>query len=194
MEQSEGRISTVRKFLFVAGLMIVLSAGWSGVSAGASKNSIWVIREFILSSPSNGFVESVGENSQSPFTAKTLASEENRSNHEHFKWRYDIHLVTLFSGEAHSYLQFQVKEYQEFVSKDSRGFILWTFFDYDMDGEFDLVMRTYHLVMQDNVIMMTEYPQGFVSKEWYDVPTMEAGRRFDREVNYWLEVAKGEHR
>lgn len=183
-----------RKFLFVAGLIIVLLAGWNGVSAGASKDSIWVIREFVLSSPSNGFVDSAGQNPHSPFTSKTLASEENRSKHEHFKWRYDIHIVTLFSGEIYSYLQFQVKEYQEFVSKDSRGFILWTFIDYDMDGEFDLVVRTYHLVMQDNIIMMPEYPEGFVSKDWYDVSTKEAGERFDREVDYWLELVKSEHR
>lgn len=184
----------MRKFSFVAGLIIVLLAGWSGVSAGASKNSLSVIREFILSSPSNGFVESAGENPQSPFTSKTLAREENRSKHEYFKWRYDIHFVTLFSGEIDSYLQFQVKEYQEFLSNDSRGFILWTFFDYDMDGEFDLVMRTYNLVMQDHVIMIPEYPQGFVSKDWYDIPTKEAGNKFDREVNYWLDLAKDEHR
>ena len=158
------------------------------------KNSLSVIREFILSSPSNGFVESAGENPQSPFTSKTLAREENRSKHEYFKWRYDIHFVTLFSGEIDSYLQFQVKEYQEFLSNDSRGFILWTFFDYDMDGEFDLVMRTYNLVMQDHVIMIPEYPQGFVSKDWYDIPTKEAGKKFDREVNYWLDLAKDEHR
>lgn len=184
----------MRKFSFVAGLIIVLLAGWSAVSAGASKSSISVIREFILSSPSNGLVESAGQNPQSPFISKTLAREENRSKHEHFKWRYDVHFVTLFSGEIYSYLQFQVKEYQEFVSKDSRGFILWTFLDYDMDGESDLVIRTYYLVMQGNVIMMPEYPQGFVNKDWYDVPTTEAGKRFDREVNYWLELAKGEHR
>lgn len=184
----------MRKFLFFAGLIIVLFAGWNGVSTGASKNSIGVIREFILSSSSNGFVDNAGQNTHSPFASKTLTREENRSKHQHFKWRYDIHLVTLFRGEFHSYLQFQVKEYQEFVSNDSRGFILWTFFDYDMDGEFDLVMRTYHLVMQNNVIMMPDYPQGFVSKDWYDVSTKEAGKRFDREVNYWLGLAKEEHR
>lgn len=182
----------MRKFLFVSGLIIVLLTGWNGVSAGASKNSLLFIKEFILSSPSNGFDDNFGPHPNSPLTSKTLTSEENRTKHEHFKWRYDIHLVTLFSGKSHSYLQFQVKEYQEFVSNDSRGFILWTFFDYDMDGEFDLVRRTYHLVMQNSVIMMPEYPQGFVSKNWYDVPTKEACNRFDREVDYWLELAKDE--
>jgi hypothetical protein len=157
---------------------------------GASKHSILVIREFILSSPSNGLADNAGRYSHSTSTPKTLTSEENRAEHEHFKWRYDIHLVTLYGREAHSYLQFQVKEYQEFVSKDSRGFILWTFFDYDMDGEFDSVRRSYHLVMQDRVFMTPEYPLGFISRDWYDVPAREAKQRFDREINYWLELAK----
>ena len=180
----------MRKFLFVSTLIIVLLAGWSGISMGASKDSLLLIREFILSSPSNGPVDHAGLYPQSTSAPKTLVSEENRIEHEHFKWRYDIHLVTLYGGAVHSYLQFQVKEYQEFVSKDSRGFILWTFFDYDMDGTFDSVRRTYHLVMQDSVIMVPEYPRGFISMDWYDVPTKEAMQRFDREVNYWLERAK----
>ena len=180
----------MRKFLFVAGLIIVLLAGWSGVSMGDSKDSLLVIREFILSSPSNGLADNAGRYPHSTSTSKTITSEENRAEHEHFKWRYDIHLVTLYGGKAHSYLQFQVKEYQEFVSKDSRGFILWTFFDYDMDGKFDSVKRSYHLVMQDSVLMTPEYPQGFIRRDWYDVPAKEAKKRFDREVNYWLELAK----
>ena len=110
----------MRKFLFVAGLIIVLLAGWSGVSMGDSKDSILVIREFILSSPSNGLTDNAGRYPHSTSPSKTITSEENRAEHEHFKWRYDIHLVTLYGGKAHSYLQFQVKEYQEFVSKDSR--------------------------------------------------------------------------
>ena len=44
----------MRKFLFGASLIIVLLAGWGGVSMGDSRDSILVIREYILSSPSNG--------------------------------------------------------------------------------------------------------------------------------------------
>ena len=180
----------MRKFLFVAGLIIVLLVGWSGASMGDRKDSILVIREFILSSPSNGLADNAGRYPHGTSTSKTLTGEENRAEHDYFKWRYDIHLVTLYGGKAHFYLQFQVKEYQEFVSKDSRGFILWTFFDYDMDGEFDSVRRSYHLVMQNSMLMTPEYPQGFISRDWYDVPAKEAKKRFDREVNYWLELAK----
>jgi hypothetical protein len=147
------------------------------------------IREFILSSLSIGQVDNAGRYPRSTFSSKTLTSKENRAEHEHFRWRYDIHLVTLYREETDWYLQFQVKEYQEFVSKDSRGFILWTFLDYDMDGEFDSVSRSYHLVMQNRVFMMPEYPQGFISRDWYDVSSKEAEKKFDREVNYWVERA-----
>ncbi len=44
--------------------------------------------------------------------------------------------------------------------------------------------------MQDSVLMTPEYPQGFIRRDWYDVPAKEAKKRFDREVNYWLELAK----
>jgi hypothetical protein len=83
-----------------------------------------------------------------------------------------------------------VKEYQEFVSPDSRGFVLWTLFDYDMDGELDSVERRFIVVMQDRVLMMPEYPAGYINTEWYSVPREEAEKRFDREVNYWLGLVK----
>jgi hypothetical protein len=190
VEQNERRNQIVRRFLFVAVLLIVLLAAWNGFGVSANKSGPTLIKEFILSPQSKGLVNEDGQHPSAPIRFKTLASEENLAKHDHFKWRYDRHYVTLYSGETHSFLQFQVKEYQEFISPDSRGFVLWTFFDYEMDGKFDSVKRSYYLVMQDRVVMMPEFPAGYINIHWYEVPTKEAKRRFQKEVNYWLGVAK----
>lgn len=182
----------MRKFLIVAGLIIALVAGWKGLSVSANKSNLLLLKEYILSPFSKELVNDDGQYPHTPVTFRTLASEENLTKHDHFDWRYDMHYVTLFCGEPNCFLKFQVKEYQEFVSPDSRGFVLWTFFDYDMDGEFDSVERRYDLVMQDRVVMMPEFPAGFISREWYHVPREEAEKRFEKEVNYWLALVKTE--
>ena len=180
----------MRRFLFVAVLLMVLLAAWNGFGVSANKSDTSLIKEFILSPHSKGLVNEDGQHPSLPFTFKTLACEENRAKHDHFKWRYDRHYVTLYRGETHFFLQFQVKEYQEFISPDSRGFVLWTFFDYEMDGKFDSVKRSYYLVMQERVVMMPEYPAGYINTQWYEVPKKQAEKRFKKELNYWLGVAK----
>lgn len=180
----------MRKFLIVAGLIIALVAGWNTLSMSSNQNSLLLIKEYILSPFSKDLVNDDGQVPSTPVTYKTLYSEENLANHDHFDWRYDMHYVTLYCEEIHCFLRFQVKEYQEFVSPDSRGFVLWTLFDYDMDGEFDSVERRFIVVMQDRVLMMPEYPEGYINTEWYSVPREEAEKRFDREVNYWLGLVK----
>jgi hypothetical protein len=184
------RYKTMRKFLIVIGLIIALVAGWGRVSISANKGSVTLIKDYILSPFSKSLVNDDGQFPFLPLAYKTLASHENLANHNNFDWRYDMHFVTLYSGEVNSYLRFQVKEYQEFVSPDSRGFILWTFYDYDMDGELDSVDRKYYLIMQNRVFMMPDYPPGYINKDWYNVPKEEAEKRFQREVNYWLGLVK----
>ena len=182
----------MRKFLIIAGVIIALVLGLNGSSTSENRGSVLLIKDFILSPLSKDLVREDGQFPQTPVTYKTLTSKENLTNHDHFDWRYDRHFVTLHCGVIYCFLEFQIKEYQEFTSPDSRGFVLWSFFDYDMDGEFDSVERRYNLVMQDRVLMMPEFPPGYVNKEWYYVPKDEAEKRFEKEVNYWLGLVKNE--
>lgn len=176
----------MRKFLLVSGLIIALVAGWNQLSIGSKQSNVLLIKDYILSPFSKDLVNDDGELPHTPVTYKTLSSTENLTNHDNFDWRYDMHYVTLYCGETNCFLRFQVKAYQEFVSPDSRGFVLWTLFDYDMDGEVDSVERRFILVMQDRVLMMPEYPPDYINSEWYSVAREESQKRFEREINFWL--------
>ena len=155
-----------------------------------AKHKMSLIKEFVLSPLSKDLIYKEGKLSRMPLTFKTLRSKENLTKHDHFDWRYDVHYVTLYGEDETCFLRFQVKVYQEFVSPDSRGFVMWTFVDRDMDGKFDFVERRYNLIMQDRVVMMPEYPEGYINAEWHTVSKEEAQKLLDHEVNYWLGLVK----
>lgn len=149
-----------------------------------------LIKDYILSPLSKELVGAEGKVSGMPMTYKTLISQENLTDHDHFDWRLDVHYVTLFCAEENCSLKFQVKEYQEFVSPDSRGYVLWTLYDYDVDGKVDSAKRRFIVVMQDKVVMMVDYPEGFVDMQWYKPSKEEKQERFEKVINHWMSIVK----
>ncbi len=170
-------------------LILFLGGAWN---ASGNSSDMELIKEFILSPLSKELVNGEGYVLHTQLAYKTLTRKENLGGHGHFDWRYDNHFVTLYSQGERYFLEFRVKEYQEFVSADSRGFVLWKFYDYDMDGEFDTVKRNYYLLVQNNVVITPEYPRGYVNPSWFHPSRHESGRRFEEEVNYWINLVKRE--
>lgn len=178
----------MKRFLFISlTLLFFLGGVWN---ASGDSNDMALIKEFILSPLSKGLVNGEGYVLDTPLAFKTLTRKENLTGHGHFDWRYDNHFVTLYSEEERYFLEFRVKEYQEFISPDSRGFVLWKFYDYDMDGKFDTVKRDYYLLIQNNIVITPEYPRGFVNASWFYPSKRKSNKRFEEEVNYWLNLVK----
>jgi hypothetical protein len=147
-----------------------------------------MIKDYINSPLADDSIHEEGVMTKFPLTYKTLHRKENLANHDHFDWVWDDHYVTLYCEGERCFLRFQVKVYQEFVSPDSRGFVVWTIVDLDMDGEFNSARRDHELVMQNKVMMMPEFPEGYINTGWYKPSKEKAQARFEHEINYWVSL------
>jgi hypothetical protein len=185
------RLDGLLALTIVIVITLIFVVGWMHNKArGQPIKDLFLINDFVWSPLSEAFLYDSGTLPSLPIKYQTIRQKQNLSDHDHFDWRYDWHYVTAYCNEDDSfpgcYLRFQVKEYQEFTSPDSRGYVFWTFWDYDLDGDLDNFERTYHMVMQDNVIIMPEYPEGYINGKWYVPEHEEADKRFKEEVSYWL--------
>lgn len=118
---------------------------------------------------------------------------ENKAAHDYFDWRWDLHyLVSYHNPDTNEIIgwSFSREEYQDFVSPDSRGYIEYTVFDYDKDGIPDGYHKSYTLVMQDNTIMMPEWPEGYVDSEWGKMTQEEMQIILDEELWFWRGVCR----
>ena len=178
----------MKKFLFIILTLILFMVGvWN---ARGDSNDMALIKALILSPLSKALVHAEGYVLNSPVQFKTLTTKEDLTQHGNFEWRYNSHFVTLYSRGGSYFLEFRVKEFQEFISPDSRGVVHWKFSDYDMDGECDVVKRNYFLVMQNDILMAPEYPKGYLNPRWSHPPRRESNKRFEKEVDYWLNLVK----
>jgi len=182
----------MKKYLPV--MVIVALVLWAGVAIAADADGMRMIYDFIRSPDSKALEKRTAPDARIPDVIHiTIASKENRAEHDNFDWRYDLHFVTATYNEQNpwaAYLTIVIKEYQEFVSGDNRGFVIWIFVDMDMDGFLDSWSRDYTIVGRDNLIVMPQYPEGLLNREWFDPAQKEAQARFEREINYWLGQVK----
>ena len=115
----------MKKFLFIILTFILFMVGvWN---ARGDSNDMALIKSFILSPLSEELVHGEGYVLNSPVQFKTLTTKEDLTQHGNFEWRYNSHFVTLYSRGGSYFLEFRVKEFQEFVSPDSRGVVHWKF-------------------------------------------------------------------
>lgn len=152
-----------------------------------------VIKEFIADEDRRSeFLYGNRYNPNNGLTTTSLVSHENRTAHEHFEWVWTDHYMHwqyVAPDIGSAFVTFATKEYQTFVSPDSRGFTVTKVVDFDRDGKVDYSERKFVLVMQDNVVMMPDYPKGFRNLDWLTISQEEADQILQKEMRYWVKMA-----
>ena len=186
---------------FITTAIISLSLIFGGVTGiqGNTKDVVidyLIIKEFMADEKrSNKFLWDDSYNPNMGLTTRTLANKENTTSHDHFEWTWINHFVhwTYNSPDFdNAMVTYVAKDYATFISPDSRGFVLMKVIDFDRDGISDYAERRWIPVMQNDTVMMPDYPKGFVNLDWYQ-PTQEEAEEFiKREMAYWVKVSAKE--
>jgi hypothetical protein len=116
--------------------------------------------------------------------------KENTALHSNFDWKWSIHEMGVFTDPSikERLLIFARDDYQEFISPDSRGFETMVI-KITEDGQlFEEPYKSYTLTMQDHIIMLPDYPIGYINREWNKVSPEEQQEFINHELDYWLEV------
>ena len=155
-----------------------------------------VIKEFVSDEErSKTFFIRENRNPRTGFIAKSFTESENTTKHDKFKLTWIDHYLHWHYADAKhesAYVASVAKDYQSFVSPDSRGYIFMKVADFDLDGVADYWDRRYYLIMQDDVVMMPDFPEGFVDKNWYVITQQEANEFLKREMKFWVKIAGNE--
>lgn len=151
-----------------------------------------IIKELVASKRSDKFLWDDSYNPNNNLTTRSLANKENTAVHSNFDWTWIDHYIH-YSYEKPNFdrarVEFTAKEYQEFVSTDSRGFMVMRVIDYDRDGRADYKHRRFIMVMQNDLVIMPDYPEGYINTEWYKPTQEEADAFLKREMKYWISLA-----
>jgi len=128
-----------------------------------------------------------------------LISKENTADHDYFDWKWTIHILKIYNYLAYDAMELEIasKDYQDFVSTRSRGFVQWILIDKDLNGKADIRERRYTIVAceddecENNYIVIPSYPEGFINKNWYYPSEEESNERYAKEINYWIKTICG---
>jgi len=193
------------KTLKVLSLFIGLILLFSFSSEAVEKSNIDSIVSYVKSTTKgeyNGFkvFKTMGSG---PVGIKTeithLWSKENTAVQDRFDWTWTIHVLRIkhYSLRGTISLEILAKDYQDFVSPNSRGFTEWGLTDDDLDGKVDFAFRDYSVVAcidddcTSNHILFVDYPKGFRNMDWYTPSEEEREERYNKEINYWMKTIWG---
>uniref|UniRef100_A0A6M3K401 Uncharacterized protein n=1 Tax=viral metagenome TaxID=1070528 RepID=A0A6M3K401_9ZZZZ len=154
-------------------------------------NNIGVICKYIMSDSSKEYVVRDEINPNIKYGFKTILSDENLTKHSAFKWKWTIHVACyeyVMNMKDKGIISFTIKEYQSFVSPDSRGYVLWRLIDFNRDGVVDKYNREYRIVGPDDIHILPNYPEGFVNNDFCSPTQKESQKRFDKEIEYWMGI------
>ena len=152
-----------------------------------------VVKEYVRADRSNELLVMDTYNRSTGYSDKVFINEENTTNHDYFDWSYIRHFVIWthigLDDNNEGYFTFIAKDYQEFVTANSKGVVVFKIIDKDMDGKVDSYNRNYWIVINGNSIIMPDYPKGFIDPN-YSTPTeAELDRFLQRELDYWMKTA-----
>ncbi len=152
-----------------------------------------MVKRFVQDDYLNDFLIYDKYNSMTGHSYKFYVGKENTADHNYFDWTWTVHLLTWtypgVNDKTPGWFQLEAKDYQEFVTADSRGVLVTKIVDKNMDGVVDEYRRDYYVVMQGNTIMMPDYPKGYVNPDWNTLTEAEQNRFLQRELNFWIKVA-----
>ena len=132
----------------------------------------------------------------SEFEIIYLISKENTAEHNKFDWRWTSHILKInyFPSYNITELEVIVRYYKDFITTKSRGFEQWILVDYGIDGVIDTIKRDYSILgcnddkCKSNYLILPEYPEKFVNKDWYNPSEKDANKIYNNELNYWSKI------
>ena len=197
------------KFLKIGLLAIVLALSFSASAIAIEKSKVDSIVNYVKDLESgeyNGFT--VHKDMENFFHAKTsmtqLRAEENTT---HQTWRLHVLKIYTLPGSStdHSIVRVIFRNYTDFLTVRSQGFEEWWMMDVEPDGLIEehekyYFGKEYTIVAckedgedcYPNWIIVPDYPPGFRNLDWYNPPLEKFQEKFDREINYWVQVIWGE--
>lgn len=128
-----------------------------------------------------------------------LWSKENTADHDYFDCKWTIHLLRITHCLERDITTLEIfsKDYEDFVSRKSRGFTEWLLSDNNLDGKIDLAYRDYVIISCEdddcinNRIIYSNYPKGFRNMDWYTPSEEEREKRYNKEIDYWVKTIWG---
>lgn len=198
------------KFLKVGLLTIILALSFSVLAVTAEKSDV----ESIVSYARNAEPGEYGNldvyrteawYQGSEVKVRTLRFKQKTSGGDDFWWTWTLHVARVYYYKGWDKSQFQiiVRYYQDFSSPGAQGFEEWMIGDIDLSGNIcELEEARYcardFVILQcyeddkncsnSNWIMLPICPDGYINTDWYRPSLEEWQKKFDEEVNFWLEI------
>ena len=152
-----------------------------------------IVKEFIRRGDSGKYMTIDSYNSMTGNSSQVFRNEENTANQTDFPLSWIVHFMGwTYPGlnvDNKGWLTLTAKDYQEFVTANSKGVVITKVTDFNMDGIVDKYSCEYYIVINGNNIIMPAYPKGFVDPNW-EIPSEDELNRFlQRELDYWMKMA-----
>lgn len=152
-----------------------------------------VVKEFIRHGDSHQYMVLNSYNSMTGNSSQMYRNEENTAVQTDFPWTWTIHfMIWAYPGldvNGEGWLTLTAKDYQEFVTANSKGVLVTKVTDFNMDGVVDDYSREYYIVINGDNIIMPHYPEGFFNEDWFTPSQEELDQMLQRELDYWMKMA-----
>ena len=152
-----------------------------------------VVKEYIRHGDSDRHMVLDSYNSMTGNSSQMFRNEENTAVQTDFPWSWTIHfMIWTYPGldtNNKGWLTLTAKDYQEFVTANSKGVMITKVTDFNMDGIVDKYSREYYIVINGNNIIMPAFPKGYVNPNWETPSEEELNQFLQRELDYWMKLA-----
>ena len=152
-----------------------------------------VVKEYIRHGDSDRHMVLDSYNSMTGNSSQMFRNEENTAVQTDFPWSWTIHfMIWTYPGldtNNKGWLTLTAKDYQEFVTANSKGVMITKVTDFNMDGIVDKYSREYYIVINGNNIIMPAFPKGYVNPNWKTPSEEELNQFLQRELDYWMKLA-----
>lgn len=152
-----------------------------------------IIKEYVRADRSNKELSFDTFDRTTGYSHKVYTAEENTTGHDHFQWSWIRHFLTWsyigLDDSNQGYFTFVAKDYQDFVTANSKGVLVMKIIDKNMDGKVDSYSRNYYIVINGDSIIMPDYPKGFIDEDFFTPTEAELDRFLQRELDYWMKMA-----
>jgi len=200
------------KFLKVGLLTVILALSFSVLAVAAEKSHVESIINYVKNAEPGEYgnldiyrIESLDQN-RIAVEMIILRFKENTSVGSDFWWTWTLHVVRMHYYKEWDKFRFQiiVRYYQDFSSPKAQGFEGWAISDTDLNGKISEYEKSNYCGRsftigqcynnddncESNWIMFPQYPDGYINLDWHQPPLEEWQKKFDEEVNFWLEVLR----
>jgi hypothetical protein len=201
-------VKRVFKLLKIVLLSIILLLSFSVLGTAAEKPDV----KFILNYAKNSEIGKYRDFSvfrwEEPYLDNIITKvtmflfDESDLNTSYIQsWKVRAIIINHYVAQNYFLLTVIHRNYRDFVSPRSQGYVEWRMYDIDANGiitniEASYASKNYDIVIcknnddscKDNYILFPVYPEGYVNSNWYHLTTKECQELYDKEINYWLKA------